>query len=52
MKVKVNYFAVMTTVESIATVSTIILAGKKNVIQSKWNRDVHKFFHSKTARYL
>ena len=29
MKVKVNYLAVMTIVESSTTVSTIILAGKK-----------------------
>lgn len=52
MKAKVNYCAVMTAVESTTTVSTVILAGKKNVIQSEWNRGVHKSFHSKTAKYL
>ena len=50
MKVKVNYLAVMTSVESSTTVSTIILAGKKkkkNVILFKLKSYAYKLFHIK-----
>lgn len=49
MKVKVNYFAVMTTVESSTTVSIIILAGKKKiVILFKLKSYAYKLFHIDT----